>query len=53
MTPQQIEFMIYCYYSRGMLEDEAKELGYKGNVEKAKRCNLEKFIIKKLTKNIK
>lgn len=49
MTKEKAEEIVYIYYTRGRLEDEAKEYGYKGNVEKAKREKLEQFIIDKLT----
>lgn len=49
MTREKAEYLVYVYYTRGRLEDEAKEYGYKGNVEKAKREKLEQFIINKLT----
>ena len=49
MRREQAEYLVYVYYTRGRLEDEAKEYGYKGNVEKARREKLEQFIIDKLT----
>ena len=49
MIREEAERLVFVYYTRGRLEDEAKEYGFKGNVEKAKRENLEEFVIDKLT----
>lgn len=48
MTRDEAEKLVYIYYTRGRLEREAREYGYKYNVEKAKRDKLEQFIIDKL-----
>lgn len=51
MTREDAEKLVYVYYTRGRLEDEAREYGYKYNVAKAKREKLEQFVIDKLTEN--
>ena len=51
MTREDAERLVYVYYTRGRLEDEAREYGYKYNVAKAKREKLEQFVIDKLTEN--
>lgn len=49
MTRERAERLVFVYYTRGRLEDEAKKYGYKGNVEKADRGRLEQYVIDKLT----
>ena len=49
MTREEAQKLVWIYYTRGRLENEAREYGYKGNVEKAKREKLEEFVIDKLT----
>lgn len=49
MTREQAERLVFVYYTRGRLEDEAKKYGYKYNVKRADRGKLEQYVIDKLT----
>jgi hypothetical protein len=51
---QEAEQRVYIVYTRGRLEDECLERGFRRdwNIEKVKRTTLEDYLIKKLTKEI-
>lgn len=42
---EKIEEYVFCYCCRGHIEELATQGGFKGNVKKANRCDLEKFVI--------